>query len=261
MRARVPARVPAVLFFLFFFGFAVCVLAFVDLHWGPWLLAREPGDARAGGASAAEVSANELERLRRSIVNVRARQCGVPGEALGTGFVVRAGYVATAAHVLGDQPACGSVIRLIDSRGREHVAVVEGLSSEADLALLRIEDTSLPPLELADSSAYESPNEVVKVVTIGYPLEDLGASTPDGAAISGEGSLSRFDRKDDVFVTSGLNLNEGNSGGPVFVRSSWQVLGIARAKLPAQVGEGIGYVAPIKAFENFFRQATGQELR
>ena len=261
MRARVPTRVPAVLFFLFLLGFAICVLAFADLHWGPWLLVREPGDAQAAGGASRAVSANELERLRRSIVNVRAKQCDAPGEALGTGFVVRAGYVATAAHVLGDQPACGGAIRLVDSQGRDHAAFVEGLSMEADLALLRIEDTSLPPLELADSSAYESPQEVVKVVTIGYPLEDLGASTPDSAAISGEGSLSRFDRENDVFVTSGLNLNVGNSGGPVFVRSSWQVLGIAQAKLPAQVGEGIGYVAPMKTFENFFRQETGQELR
>ena len=60
--------------------------------------------------------------------------------------------------------------------------------------------------------------------------------------------------------TSGLNLNPGNSGGPIFVRDNWTVLGIARAKLPNSVGDGIGFVASVRAFETFFREKTGQEL-
>jgi S1-C subfamily serine protease len=115
-------------------------------------------------------------------------------------------------------------------------------------------------LKLADASAYERPNEVVRLMTIGYPLEQQGASSQDSASISGEGSLSRFDREHNVFVTSGLNVNKGNSGGPVFLRKNWQVLGIVRAKLSNEVGEGIGYVASIKTFQNFFREKTGQEL-
>jgi S1-C subfamily serine protease len=58
-----------------------------------------------------------------------------------------------------------------------------------------------------------------------------------------------------------MTLNPGNSGGPIFLRSSWKVLGIARAKLSASVGEGIGFVAPMRTFESFFRQNTGEELR
>jgi S1-C subfamily serine protease len=242
------------LFLLFFVGLAVTALAFVDVQWTHWLL------VKGSHASSASVDTKQLQRLRQSILNVRV-QCGDGGEYTGTGFVVKAGFVATAAHVIGDRQACSGPIRLIDSRGLEHSAELEGLSAGDDLALLRITDTTLPALKLADSASYEAANDVVRLVTIGYPLEQAGASSSDRASISGEGTLSRYVREQNVFVTSGLNLNPGNSGGPIFVRDNWTVLGIARAKLPNTVGEGIGYVASIRAFENFFHEKTGQELR
>jgi len=253
--ARNSSRASAVLFVLFFLGFAVTLFAFVDLHWTHWLL------EHAGHASSkSSTDTSQLQRLRQSIVNVRVGQCG-SGEQVGTGFIVKPGYVATAAHVLGNRENCNGTIRLIDYKGRELRANVEAVSPAEDLALLGIPDTALPPLRVANAGNYESPNEIVKLVTIGYPLEREGASSRDSAAISGEGTLSRFDREHNVFVTSGLNLNAGNSGGPVFIRQNWTVLGIARSKLPNSVGDGIGFAASIRAFENFFREKTGQELR
>lgn len=261
MPRTVPARVPFLLFLLFFLGLGLSVFAFVDLNWTHWLFVRQGVDHMIPGTTPAPVDSTQIEKLRQSILNVRIAQCNQNGENLGTGFVVKAGYVATAAHILGDEQSCNGKIRLIDSKGREHSASLEGLSTQDDLALLRISDTSLPALQLADSATYETPQEVLKLVTLGYPLEQAGASTSDSAAISGEGSLSRFDREHNVFVTSGLNLNAGNSGGPVFLRKNWLVLGIVRAKLSSEAGEGIGYIAPIKTFGSFFREKTGQELR
>jgi S1-C subfamily serine protease len=256
MARTIPSRVPTVLFVLFFLGFALTLFAVVDLHWTHWVM-----DRAAHPKSGSSLDPTQLQRLRQSILNVRVVQCGQSGEQVGTGFIVKPGFVATAAHVLGNRQNCNGAIRLIDSKGREHQASVEAISAAEDLALLGIADTTLPPLPFANASSYESPNEVVKLVTIGYPLEREGASSRDSAAISGEGTLSRFDREHNVFVTSGLNLNAGNSGGPIFIRNNWTVLGIARAKLPNTVGDGIGFVASIRAFENFFHEKTGQELR
>lgn len=254
-----PARALTVLFLLFFLGLAVTVFAFVDLQWTHAVLVRNPNAKDKGGARSASVDPQQLQRLRQSILNVRV-QC-ISGENTGTGFIVRPGYVATAAHIFGDRRLCSGPIRLVDYKGLEHVADLAGMSIDDDLAVLRIPDTLLPALTIADVSRYEAANDVVRVVTIGYPLEEQGASARDSASVSGEGSLSRFIRDRNVFVTSGLNLNPGNSGGPIFVRDNWTVLGIARAKLPNTVGEGIGYVASIGAFESFFREKTGQELR
>lgn len=264
MPRTVPSRVPFLLFLLFFLGLGLNVLAFIDLNWTHWFFVPRPGGSSVSQPTPDDSTpppSSQVEQLRQSILNVRVAQCGAGGENVGTGFIVKVGYVATAAHLLGDQQTCNSRIRLIDFKGREHQAALDGLSLADDLALLRISDSSLPPLQLADSAAYETPNEVVRLVTIGYPLEQARASAQDSAAISDEGSLSRFDREHNVFVTSGLNLNPGNSGGPIFLRKNWQVLGIASAKLRPEVGEGIGYIAPIRTFQNFFREKTGQDLR
>lgn len=257
MKRHRPAHAALLIALLFILGLAVTLGAFVDLNWTKLVLVQSAltPDAQKNTS----VDAPQLDSLRPGILNVRA-DCGA-GETTGTGFVVKAGFVATAAHVLGDRSACTGQIRLIDHRGLEHDAQIEGIATSDDLALLRIADTTLPALRLADTTRYESASDVVRVVTIGYPLEAAGASAPDRAAVSGEGSLSRYIREHDVFVTSGLNLNPGNSGGPIFVRDDWTVLGIARAKLPNSVGDGIGFVASIRSFEAFFREKTGQELR
>ncbi len=253
-----PARAAFVVFLLFLIGLAVTLAAFIDLQWTHAVFVK--GSLTEGSKlPAVSVDPKQMQALRQSILNVRV-QCA-SGENTGTGFIVKSGFVATAAHVLGDRKMCPGPIRLIDHKGLEHLAEIEGVSVGDDLALLRISDASLPALKLADAAHYESADDVVRLVTIGYPLENTGASSPDRASVSGEGSLSRYIRDQNVFVTSGLNLNPGNSGGPIFVRDDWTVLGIARAKLPNSVGDGIGFVASIRAFESFFREKTGQELR
>lgn len=254
MRRTSSGRAAALLFFLFFLGLAVSVFAFVDLQWTHTLLVQQSAVPKRTA-----VEPQQFQRLRQSILNVRARCNG--DETTGTGFVVKRGFVATAAHVLSNAQACDGTIRLVDYKGVEHAAELRGISGDDDLALLHIGDATLPPLQMADVARYEAGNDVVRLVTIGYPLEQTGASSRDSASISGEGSLSRYIRDRNVFVTSGLNLNPGNSGGPIFVRDDWTVLGIARAKLPNSVGEGIGFVASMRTFESFFREKTGEELR
>lgn len=266
-RSQVALRAGLLLFLSFFLGLAVSALVLADVVWFHLVL-RSPekvahtGPAGDGSAAATgeAIGGPTVERLRRSILHIRVPQCNGDGERGGTAFVVKAGYVATAAHVLGDQPSCAGPIRLLDSRGIEHPARLEGYSQASDLALLGISDASLPPLDLADSTAYENTAQVVRLVTIGYPLEGV-ASSADRAAISGEGNISQYDRARNFFITSGLNLNPGNSGGPIFIRDTWKVLGVAVAKLDVLHGEGIARVAPMKTFEDFFREKTGEELR
>ncbi|HXA18691.1 MAG TPA: serine protease [Thermoanaerobaculia bacterium] len=251
-------RGTAMLAGLFAAGLAVTLFVYIDVGWTHWLILKDSPSRK--GAKTASVDPQQLQKLRQSILNVRA-ECEGHTEHSGTAFIVKSGFVATAAHIFGEGPQCTGPIHLIDYKGLEHTATLEGLSADDDLALLKMADETLPPLRLANASNYETPNAVVRLVTIGYPLMQEGGSTRDNASISGEGSLSRFMRDRNVFVTSGLNLNPGNSGGPIFVRDDMTVLGIVRAKLPNTVGDGIGFVASIRAFESFFREKTGQDLR
>ncbi len=254
-----PLAVKLLLFFLFALGMALNVLVILDVTWLHLYLKPQ----KSGGTEVVRPGDTgpqpELDRLRESILLVLVPKCDGSGASSGTGFVVTPGYVATAAHVIGDHYACDSEVRLVDSFGVEHAATAEGYSEADDLALLRISDTSLPQMTLADSREYQEISEVVTVVTIGYPLVGA-ASAYDSAAISGEGNISRFDASNNRFVTSGLNVNPGNSGGPVFLKDSWTVVGIASAKMDVTVGEGIGYIIPINLFKQFFQDTTSEVL-
>jgi hypothetical protein len=48
MNDRAQSRATILLFFLFFFGFAVTLLAVIDLHWTHRLLVRESAGTHAG---------------------------------------------------------------------------------------------------------------------------------------------------------------------------------------------------------------------
>ncbi len=205
----------------------------------------------------------EIEGLKQSILSVRVGNCEGPGFNFGTGFVVEAGYIATAAHVIDSFDDCDGgprPIQVVDHRGIDHTAEFVAMASESDLAILKINDFDLPPVALADSSEYENVDKLSNIVTIGYPLLAEGASAVDEPAVSGEGNISRYDASKNVFITSGLNLNPGNSGGPIFLSDNWLVVGVAVKKFDVNVGEGLGVAVPSRTFANLFKDKTGQEL-
>ncbi len=251
-RRETPLGVKLLLFFLFLIGLTLNVLVILDVTWlHSYLILRDE--------TAVTAQAAELDRLRRGIVLVLVPTCDGTGTGNGTGFVVKPGLVATAAQVIADNHTCDSDIRLVDSLGVEHAAVAAGYSAADDLALLRITATDIPQLSLADSRQYQEISDVVEVVTIGHPLIGL-ASAYNKASVLGAGSISRFDPGKERFVTSGLNTNPGNSGGPIFLRENWSVVGVASAKMDVTIGEGIGYAIPINIFKQFFFETTGESL-
>ena len=220
-----------------------------DIHYWHYFLV--PSGSSATNSSP---DSTPTQRLKQSILNVRVPACTGSGGSSGTSFVISPGYVVTAAHVIKDHQACGKEIELVDYRGLQYRAELSGYSDETqlDLALLSFAETSLTPLPLADSSLYEQSSP--QVMTIGYPP---AASTADEAAVSSTGNIASFREK--VFFTSGMDLNPGNSGGPVFLTDDWTVLGVAIAKGNAdQGGEGLGLVVPADSVRAFFEDRVGR---
>lgn len=248
-RNRSRGTILTVLVIVWLLPFATTVLAWADLrYWNYFLVLDQPA------AQTPALGDVPVQRLKQSILNVQVPACGGQGYSSGTSFVVSSGYVMTAAHVVKEHQACGSEISLIDSRGIRHRAELSGYSDETqlDLAILSFGETEIEPLQLAESSAYR--DSLVEVVTIGYPPE---ASTEDQAALSGAGSISSF--REGRFFTSGMDLNPGNSGGPVFLASDWTVLGVAIAKGDADAGsEGLGLVVPSAEVRRFFEDRVGR---
>jgi serine protease Do len=117
--------------------------------------------------------------------------------------------VLTNNHVV--EGATDITVRLIDRR--EYSAKVIGLDPQSDLALVKIDETNLPFLKLADS---DSARVGEWVLAIGSPFGldysvSAGIISAIGRSIPAEGRQSYV-----PFIQTDVAINPGNSGGPLF---------------------------------------------
>ncbi len=257
-RGEATGTVKFFLFTVFLIGVALNTFVILDAEIFRWVI-------RPTSAAPKDLS-KFVPQAKQSILFVVAFGCDNNPCGSGTGFVIKPGYVATNAHVLDCGRKCNK-FALQDHKGMRHTAKLEGIASgrgtAEDLAILKIDDTSLPALELADSAEYEVGHDGDTIFTVGYPLPGI-ASSADKASVSADGKIAQFNNERDVFISNGMNPNPGNSGGPVFVAGNKQVLGLVVAGIRGLVGgrevEGVEYVIPINRMKNFFEEKTGQEL-
>jgi S1-C subfamily serine protease len=290
LHQEVPGKIKFLIGLIFFFGFTAYACIVLDAGWTGILLFHKEitrhtlppgttkdqppppattGAAAPGGtptSSAAQAPAitqpqpvNLLDAVRKSIVRVVTNQCKDNGGGHGTGFVVKAGYVATNAHVVAN---CRR-INLVDFQGNTHSAKIKGLGSPGtsqDLAILTFNDGQepLPPLPLA-KDADAKPGE--KIQTLGFPLVAV-ESGQNAPSPSNEGVIASYDLNAKLYYSQGMNINPGNSGGPVFLLSNRKVVGVAMAKsINMQIAEGVGIIIPGKVLQGFFNKKTGENLQ
>ena len=111
------------------------------------------------------------EQVRKSLVVVRATDRAGDESGFGAGFAVdQPGLIATARHVIGD--GRDFVVELPDGTTAKVIEVFAS-SSQLDLAIIRIDNTSLQPLKL---STGDVPDEQ-PLIALGHPL---GKSQSDG---------------------------------------------------------------------------------
>jgi len=269
MQKRKPTTgVRFFLFMVFLIGIGINVFIVLDAEYMNWFIHNKGMSEEKTQQGADNANLSFVETSKQSILVVLPKDCAGQACGFGTGFVIKPGYVATNAHVVTCGERCED-ISLKDYRGRNHSAKIEAIASSygkaEDLAILKIDDTSIPPLKLADSSQYEVQHDGDEVITIGYPLVGH-VSSLDKASVSGKGSLSTYKVDESIFVTSGMNINAGNSGGPVFLIKSEEVLGIATSVVRGKIFpgnapvEGVDYVIPINRLKNYFRERIGQDI-
>ncbi|MEP6698880.1 MAG: trypsin-like peptidase domain-containing protein [Verrucomicrobiota bacterium] len=131
-----------------------------------------------------------------------------PIQTEGSGFIVRAnGYILTNCHVL--EGADQVSVKLKD--GHEFQAKIVGLDEKTDVAVIKIEATNLPVVQLADSEA----------VRVGQFAFAIGAPfkldyTFTYGVISGKGR-NRLMSGDSIsdYLQTDASINPGNSGGPL----------------------------------------------
>ena len=193
---------------------------------GPVGRADEPAPA----ASVKELAA----RVRDSIVVVTYAGREGSQQGLGTGFVIdKRGLIATNLHVIGE----ARPIEVQTAAGKKlTVKAVHASDRSLDLAILEVEASDLPALELADSKDLPQGEQIV---VMGNP-HGLKHSVVAGV-ISGRREIDGR-----TMIQLAMPVEPGNSGGPV-IDMQGRVLGIVTMK--SLVTENLGFAVEVNALK------------
>ena len=166
---------------------------------------------RIRGQTSVEMRYPVLARAPRGL-QVYGRLEALKGEErfAGSGFAVGgAGEIVTNAHVASPY---GTAARLLveTSDGRSFPARLLGIDRASDLALLKIDTGSIPPLAWGDSNGVRIGEEVW---AIGNPL-DLGITLTRGT-LSSLGRVRVGLNQIESFLHTDAFITHGNSGGPL----------------------------------------------
>jgi serine protease Do len=219
-----------------------------------WIAAFALFVASACARDADDAFVASVQRLRPSVVLLSMR---IPPEnkkdryddAFATGFVVSSGDWGS--DLLTVQHAIDGAWNLrvtIGNRSRAAVRVV-AQDKDLDLALLRTPRRGLPTISLG-SSAHLQMQLGREVGLLGYPIPDEFDDEGLGLATSlNTGRLSSI-RKDALEVT--LSIVPGESGAPVFIAKTGEVVGVAESRFDDE--RSIGFAVPVDDVKSFLHR-------
>lgn len=208
-----------------------------------------------------------IEQLRPSIVQVNATAS--EGWSMGSGFVVAGKYVVTNCHVVGlcrmkplpllTNPSvmvafripnfATSLVHMKQSFRAEHVEIVD-TDLVNDLTLLKLPDDidarlragaymgpeadKAPHMQIVSAKLSDAAlNDGTDIFISGFPFREPSLVTQRGMIASAveRSNIPYFNEPDndsDVILLDGM-INHGNSGGPVYLAQTGEVVGVAEA--------------------------------
>lgn len=153
------------------------------------------------------------------------------------------GYIITNKHVIDHALAYNGEVYVYLPNNLEtaHKAKIIGYDASVDLAVLKIDATNLPSIEIGSSNDLKVGQNAVAV------------GNPGGLSFIGSvsvGYISGLNRKVTVdsttmsLIQTDSAINPGNSGGAL-VDSEGKLIGITNAKLVSEEFEGMGFAIPV----------------
>ena len=221
-------------------------------------------DERVGRRADAEGLAQRRPHHGEQLRRARRRPQATPRvvdrqQSIGSGFVIDPeGYIMTNAHVVNGAQrvqivlpadnADGTLATALSTKTTVVPARIVGITTELDLALLKVDGLKLPALPLATYSelrqgetvfAFGSPNGLRNSLTHGMVSAVARQVYPDSPQI---------------FVQTDAPINPGNSGGPL-VNIRGEVVGVSTFIMSQSGGnEGLGFAIPSATARTVFRQ-------
>jgi S1-C subfamily serine protease len=173
---------------------------------------------------------------------LRAVESKIPAEATltggGSGFMIDPkGYIITNAHVIGNS----NFAAVVNHKGEEYKARIVSIDADKDLAILKIDDADFASSNTLPYTLQKKNTDLGETVfTLGYPRNEI---VYNQGYLSAKTGLSRNGVDADSNTCQiAIDVNRGNSGGPVF-NSSGELIGIISTK---QL-EATGVVFAVKA--------------
>ena len=229
--------------------------------------ATAPGAVTTATGTGSSASASEpaltdmVAAVRDSVVTITSEGLSsrgllsIPSTGVGSGIVLTSnGYILTNRHVVEGASQSLSV-ELAD--GRRFDATVVKISSDQDLALIKIDASGLTAAKIGDASKLQVGETAI---AIGSPLGTFtesvtrGIISATGRTITVQDEASGQPETLKGLLQTDAAINPGNSGGPL-LDASGAVIGINTAV--STQAEGLGFAIPISAASSLIAQATG----
>jgi len=169
-------------------------------------------------------------------------------QGLGSGVIVSAdGYILTNHHVIDG----AEEITVVLTDERRFSAKLIGSDPPSDLAVLKIDQSNLPVLNMGDSDRARVGDIVL---AIGNPL-GLEQTVTAGIVSAKGRSTGLSDGSFEDFIQTDAPINQGNSGGALINAASGDLIGINSQILSPTGGNiGIGFAIPVNMARNVMDQ-------
>lgn len=180
-------------------------------------------------------------------------------DSSGSGVIYTAdGYIITNKHVIeyAINREAKINVYLSNNMDNPYTATIIGYDSSIDLAVIKINETNLPAIEIGKSSDLKVGQNAVAIGTPGG-LEFMGSVSV--GYISGLNRELTIDSMRMNLIQTDTAINPGNSGGAL-VDNEGKLIGITNAKLVSEDFEGMGFAIPVdKVTEICDRIITGKD--
>ena len=173
----------------------------------------------------------DFEDISKSIVSIES-VTNSPQKKFGSGVIIsNDGYIVTAFHIL------SGTISSVKINEKIYIANLIGFDEYADLAVLKIDEENLRPIDFPDNFDYKVGQEVF---AIGNPY-NLGISVSKGI-ISGTGR--NFGNPYLDIIQTDAAINQGSSGGAI-IDSNGKLMGLSTSIASISGGsDGVGFALP-----------------